>query len=68
MEKKSQRPYLTDYNLLIVNPVNNISKGIHKTKSKYRYDVKKCETCRIKYKYCDLFLECKNLFNKMPMF
>ena len=36
--------------------VNNLSEGIHKFKSKYGYDDKKCETCRIKYKYCDCFL------------
>ena len=42
------------------NLVNNLSDGIHRIKCKYRHDDKKCETCRIKYKYCDCFLEYKN--------
>ena len=33
--------------------VNNLSKGIHKTKCKYGCVDKKCEICWIKYKYCD---------------
>ena len=37
------------------NPVNNLSEGIHKCK--YGHNDKKCETCRIKYNYCDCFLE-----------
>ena len=43
------------------NLVNNISEGIHRIKRKYGHDDKKCETCRIKYKYCDCFLEYTNL-------
>ena len=39
------------------NLVNNLLKGIHKIQCKYRHGDKKCETCRIKYKYCDCFLE-----------
>ena len=39
------------------NLTNNLSEGIHKTKGKYGHDDKKCEICRIKYKYCDCFLE-----------
>ena len=39
------------------NLVNNHSEGIHKIKLKYKQDDKKCETCRIKYKYWDCFLE-----------
>ena len=39
------------------NLVNNLSEGIHKIKCKFGHDDKKCETCRIKYKYCDSFLE-----------
>ena len=39
------------------NLVNNLSERIHKVKSKYRHDDKKCEACGIKYKYCDYFLE-----------
>ena len=38
------------------NPVNNISEGIHRIKCKYRHDDQKCETCRIKCKYCNYFL------------
>ena len=39
------------------NPVNNLSDGIHKIKCKFGHDDKKCETCGIKYKYCNCFLE-----------
>ena len=34
--------------------VNNLAEEINKFKWKYRNDDKKCETCRIKYKYCCL--------------
>ena len=37
--------------------VNNLSEGIHRIKCKYEHDNKNCETCQIKYKYCDCFLE-----------
>ena len=37
------------------NLVNNISPGVHGIKCKYEHDDKQCETCRIKYKYCDCF-------------
>ena len=66
MEKKIQKIYLTYYNLLIAqdllsNLVDNLSEGIHKIKCKYvRQDDKKCESCRIKYKYCDCFCEYRN--------
>ena len=36
--------------------VHNLSEGIHKIECRYGNDDKKCETCRIKYKYCDFFL------------
>ena len=36
--------------------VNNLSGGIHRIKCKYKHD-DTCETCKIKYKYCDCFLE-----------
>ena len=39
------------------NPVNNLSEGIRRIKCKLGHDNKKCETCRIKYNYCDCFLE-----------
>ena len=42
---------------LLSNLVNNLSERIHSIKCKYGYDDKKCETCRIKDKYCDCFLE-----------
>ena len=35
------------------NLVNNLSEGIHRIKCKYGHDDKKCETCGIKYEYCD---------------
>ena len=39
------------------NLVNNLSEGIHRIKCKYEHDDEKCETCRIKYNYCNCFLE-----------
>ena len=41
----------------LVNLVNNLSGGIHKIKCKYGHSDKKCETCRIKYNYCNSFPE-----------
>ena len=40
--------------------VNSLSEENHKNKCKYGHNYKKCETCRIKYKYCDCFLEHRN--------
>ena len=42
------------------NLVNNISGGIHRTKCKFGHNDKKCETCGIKYKHFDCFLEYTN--------
>ena len=42
------------------NLVNNLSERIHRIKCKSGHDNKKCETCGIKYKHCDCFLEYKN--------
>ena len=42
------------------NLVNNLSKGLHRIKCKFGHDDKNCETCGIKYKYCDCFLEYTN--------
>ena len=42
------------------NLVNNLSEGIHRIKCKFRHNDKKCETRKIKYKYCDYFLEYMN--------
>ena len=42
------------------NLANNLFKGIHKIQCRYGYDDKKCETCRIKYKYGDCLLEYTN--------
>ena len=42
------------------NLVNNLSEVIHRIKRKYGNDDNKCETCGIKYKYCDYFLEYTN--------
>ena len=39
------------------NLVNNLSGGTHRIISKLGHDDKKSETYRIKYKYCDCFLE-----------
>ena len=43
------------------NLVNNLPEGINRIKCKYGYDDRKCETCGIKYKYCDCFVEYSNL-------
>ena len=45
---------------LLSKLVINLSEGIHRIKCKYRHDDKKFETCGIKYKYCDCFLEYTN--------
>ena len=42
------------------NFVNNISERIHRIKCKFGHDDEKCETCGIKYKYCNCFLEYTN--------
>ena len=42
------------------NLVNNLSEELHRIKCKLGHDDKKCETCGIKYKYCDCFLEYTN--------
>ena len=39
------------------NLVNNLFEGIRRIKCKLGHNDKKCETCRIKYKYCNCFLE-----------
>ena len=44
----------------LLNHVSNLSERIHRIKGKYRHGNKKCETCGIKYKYCDCFLEYMN--------
>ena len=41
----------------LLNLVANLSEGFHKIKCKFGNFDKKCETCRIKYKYCNCFLE-----------
>ena len=45
---------------LLSNLVNNLCEEIHRTKSKFGHDDKKCETCEIRYKYCDCFFEYTN--------
>ena len=47
------------------NLVNNLSEGLHRIKCKLGHDDKKCETCGIKCKHCDCFLECKNFKNDL---
>ena len=42
------------------NLVNNTFERFHKIKCKYGHEDKKCETCGIKYKYCNCFLEYKH--------
>ena len=43
----------------LANVINNLAEGIHEVKCKYKYDDKKAEVCRFKYKYRD-FLEYKS--------
>ena len=43
------------------NLVNNLAEGIHKIKSKYEHDNKKCEKCGIKYKDRECCLEYTNV-------
>ena len=38
--------------------VNNLAERIQQTKFQKEHDNKKCETCGIKYKDCERFLEC----------
>ena len=45
---------------LLSNLVNNLSEGTHTIKCKFGHDDKKFETCGIKYRYCDCFLEYTN--------
>ena len=45
------------------NLVNNPSKGIHKIKCEL--DNKKSKTCRIKYNYCDCFLQFPNFIDDL---
>ena len=47
------------------NFVNNPSEEIHSVKCKFWHDDKKCETCGIKYKYCDCFLEYTDFKNNL---
>ena len=44
----------------LASVVNNLSEGVHRIKSKFGHDDKRCDTCRIKYKYCNCFLESTN--------
>ena len=68
MEKKLQNIsyilQLTDSARFIAsslsNFVNSLPEGIHRIKCRYGYDDEKSETCRIKCKYCDCFLEYTN--------
>ena len=42
------------------NLINNPSDEFRRIKCKFEHDDKKCQTCGIKYMYCDDFLEYKN--------
>ena len=37
--------------------INNLFEGIRRVKCKYKHDDKECETGRLKYNYCECFLE-----------
>ena len=47
------------------NLVNNLGEKIRKVDFKYVRDDKKCETCGIKYKDCNWFLEYANFKNNL---
>ena len=53
-----------DSTRIIISSLSNLiiylSKGLHVIKCKLGHDNKKCETCGIKYKYCDCFHEYTN--------
>ena len=68
MEKKLQK---ISYNLQCIdsaifmasslsNLANNLSERLHRIKCKLGHDDRKCETCGMKYKCCDCFLEYAN--------
>ena len=42
------------------NLVNNFSEGFYRIKHNFGHNDKKCETCRIKYKYYHCFLDYSN--------
>ena len=42
------------------NLVNNLSEGIYKIECKFGHNDKTCESCVIRYKYCDCLLEYTN--------
>ena len=46
--------------LLLSNLPYNLCEGLHTIKCKLGHDDNKCEICRIKYKYCNCFLEYTN--------
>ena len=60
-KEKITKIYLTYYSLLIAQDLWQVHYQILSIilwiKCKFRHDDGKCETCRIKYKYCDCFLE-----------
>ena len=69
MGKKLQKIYLIFYSLLIAQDlwqahfgklINNLSEGRHRIKCKLGHNDKKCETCGIKFKYCNFFLKYAN--------
>ena len=50
------------------NLVNKLVRRIHKIKCKYGHEKKKCETCRIKYKDCECWLEYTNVKNDLILY
>ena len=39
------------------NLVSNLPERVHRIKCKFGHSDKKCETCKIRYNYCDCFLD-----------
>ena len=64
-EKKSQKLYLTDYNLLIAQDLwqanHHLAEGIYRIKYKYQHNDKEYGTQGIKYKDCECCLEYTNV-------
>ena len=48
--------------------VDNLAEGIREIKCKYGLNNKKYETCGMKYKDCECFLEYKNLKNDIIVY
>ena len=78
IDKKEEITKNITYNLQVIdsarfmasslsNLVNNFSEGIHRIKCKSERDDTKCETCGIRYKYSDCFLQYTNFKDEFKL-